>query len=84
MEPLDNYLEEKNMVSIDWNALNADAEGKRKNARELTEYAIKTSQGKEIVVLLMHDTYGKEETVKALPAIIKYFKDNGYAFKTLV
>ena len=84
MEPLDNYLEEKNMVSIDWNALNADAEGKRKNARELTEYAIKTSKGKEIVVLLMHDTYGKEETVKALPAIIKYFKDNGYAFKTLV
>ena len=84
MEPLDKYLSENNMVSIDWNALNADAEGKRKNARELTEYAIKTSQGKEIVVLLMHDTYGKEETVKALPAIIKYFKDNGYAFKTLV
>ena len=26
----------------------------------------------------MHDTYGKEETAKALPQIIKYFKDNGY------
>ena len=36
-----------------------------------------------MVVLLMHDTYGKEETVKALPAIITYFKDNGYEFKTL-
>lgn len=84
MEPLDKYLSENNMVSIDWTSLNADAEGKRKNAKELTEYAIKTSEGKEMVVLLMHDTYGKEETVKALPAIIKYFKDNGYAFKTLV
>ena len=84
MEPLDEYLSENNMVSIDWTSLNADAEGKRKNAKELTEYAIKTSKGKEMVVLLMHDTYGKEETVKALPAIIKYFKDNGYAFKTLV
>ena len=26
----------------------------------------------------------KEETAKALPQIIKYFKDNGYEFKTLV
>ena len=83
MEPLDKYLSENNMVSIDWTSLNADAEGKRKNAKELTEYAIKTSEGKEMVVLLMHDTYGKEETVKALPGIIKYFKDNGYEFKTL-
>ena len=83
MEPLDAYLEENNMVSIDWNALNADAEGKRKSAPGLVEHAIKTSEGKEIVVLLMHDTYGKEETAKALPEIIKYFKDNGYEFKTL-
>lgn len=83
MDALDTYLNEKNMASIDWNALNADAEGKKKNADELYEYAVKTSEGKEVVVLLMHDTYGKEETAKALPRIIKYFKDNGYAFKTL-
>ena len=83
MEPLDEYLNENKMISIDWTSLNADAEGKKKNAKELANYAIKTSEGKEMVVLLMHDTYGKEETVKALPAIIKYFKDNGYEFKTL-
>lgn len=83
MDELDNYLDENNMASIDWNALNADAEGRKKNAQELADYAIKTSQGKDIVVLLMHDTYGKEETAKALPTIIKYFKDNGYEFKTL-
>ena len=84
MEPLDEYLDENKMISIDWTSLNADAEGKKKNAKELANYAIKTSEGKEMVVLLMHDTYGKEETVKALPAIIKYFKDNGYEFRTLV
>lgn len=83
MEPLDEYLTDNDMISIDWTSLNADAEGKRKNAKELLNYTIKTSKGKEIVVLLMHDTYGKEETVKALPGIIKYFKDNGYEFKTL-
>ena len=64
MNKLDEYLKEKDMVSIDWNALNGDAEGKRKNAEELKNYAIKESVGKEIVVLLMHDTYGKEETAK--------------------
>ena len=84
MEPLDEYLDENKMISIDWTSLNADAEGKKKNANELADYAIKTAEGKEMVVLLMHDTYGKEETVKALPTIIKYFKDNGYEFRTLV
>ena len=83
MEPLDNYLKEHNMASIDWNALSKDAEGKKKNADELVQNAINTSKGKEMVVLLMHDTYGKEETAKSLPSIIKYFKDNGYEFKTL-
>ena len=59
-------------------------EGKKKNAEELTNMAINTSKDKNMVVLLMHDTYGKEETAKALPQIIKYFKDNGYEFRTLV
>ena len=84
MDELDKYLEKNNIASIYWNALNADAEGPMKNAKQLAQYAIKTSEGKEMVVLLMHDTYGKEETVKALPTIIKYFKDNGYEFRTLV
>ncbi len=83
MDELKGYLQENNKVAIDWNALNKDAEGKQKNARELYQEAVKTSEGKEIVVLLMHDTYGKEETVKALPSIINHFKDNGYIFKTL-
>jgi peptidoglycan/xylan/chitin deacetylase (PgdA/CDA1 family) len=83
MDVLDTHLNENNMAYIDWNALNGDAEGKKKNANELLESVKNTSVGKEIVVVLMHDTYGKEETAKALPQIIQYFKDNGYAFKTL-
>ena len=51
MEPLDEYLDENKMISIDWTSLNADAEGKKKNAKELANYAIKTSEGKEMVVL---------------------------------
>ncbi|MBC5995389.1 polysaccharide deacetylase [Romboutsia ilealis] len=83
MDKLDEYLDENNMAEIDWNALNSDAEGKKKNAQELVKQTIKTSSGKDIVVLLMHDTYGKDETAKALPDIIRYFKEQGYEFKTL-
>ena len=54
-----------------------------KSAQQLVDYVIKISIGKDMVVLFMHDTYGKEETAKALPSIIKYFKDNDYKFKTL-
>ena len=83
MDSLDTYLDENNMASIDWNALSKDAEGAKKNADQLANIAIQTSKDKEMVVLLMHDTYGKEETAKSLPQIIKYFKENGYEFKTL-
>lgn len=83
MGPLDKYLDENNIASIDWNALSGDAEGGRKSADQLINYAIETAKNKNMVVMLMHDTYGKEETVKSLPTIIKYFKDNGYEFKTL-
>ncbi len=83
MDPLYEKLDESNSADINWNALSGDAEGGKKTADELVQRAIKTSEGKEMVVLLMHDTYGKEETAKALPRIIEYFKDNGYIFKTL-
>lgn len=84
MQLLDKYLDENGIASIDWNALSGDAEGKKKNPQELYDYAVKTSAGKDMVVILMHDTYGKENTAKALPQIIKYYKDNGYKFKVLV
>ena len=84
MEPLDEYMAANSMAAIDWNALSGDAEGKKKSPEELYNYAVKTSEGKEMVVILMHDTYGKENTAKALPQLIKYYKDNGYQFKVLV
>lgn len=84
MDPLRSYLNERKMSSIDWNALSGDAEGKKKTPDELYNMAISTSQGKDIVVLLMHDTYGKENTAITLERIIKYFKDNGYEFKIIV
>ena len=76
-------LNEKNIISIDWNALNRDAEGKNFSVDQLLNNAIKTSEGKNHIVILMHDTYGKEKTAQMLPELIDYYKANGYEFKTI-
>ena len=78
-----DYLKKNKRYKIDWDALTEDAEGEKKTPQQLVKLAEDTSKDKDIVVLLMHDTYGKEETVKALPQIIDYFKSKGYVFKTI-
>ena len=82
-EALDNYFEQEGYSYIDWNALSKDAEGSEKNAEQLVQQVIETTGSKQKVVLLMHDTYGKEETAKSLPDIIRYFKENGYEFRVI-
>ena len=80
-------LEEKKYYNVDWNALNKDAEGIKKNADQLVKCAKESVEAlgpnADSVVLLMHDTYGKEETVKALPQIIEYLQSQGFEFKTI-
>lgn len=83
MDKLDDYLKKNKRYKIDWDALTEDAEGEKKTPQQLVKIAEDTSKDKDIVVLLMHDTYGKDETVKALPQIIDYFKSKGYVFKTI-
>lgn len=83
LEKFNIKLKENNIISIDWNAYIGDADFEKRNSSELFKKAIEDvgSQGK--VVLLMHDTYGKEETAYALPQIIQYFKDQQFEFKTI-
>ncbi|OOM74493.1 polysaccharide deacetylase family protein [Clostridium sp. BL-8] len=82
-EAMDNALHGKDWHQIDWNALSKDAEGAHKNAQQLTEQVKETVGKREKAIILMHDTYGKEETAKALPGIIEYLKSQGYEFKIL-
>ena len=80
-------MEQNGYYNVDWNALNKDAEGKAKNADELLQSTKDTIEvlgpNADSVVLLMHDTYGKEETVKALPQIIEYLQGKGFEFRTI-
>lgn len=85
--PMKEAMERDGYFNVDWNALNKDAEGKTKNADELVQCAKETVEAlgpnADSVVLLMHDTYGKEETVKALPRIIEYFQNKGFEFRSI-
>ena len=81
-------LDEEGYGIIDWNALDGDAESKPpKNAEQLLARAKQTIEdlgpNADSIVFLMHDTYGKEETVKALPSIIELFKQKGFEFKSI-
>ena len=85
--PMKEAMDNKGYYNIDWNALNKDAEGKKKNADELLQ-CVKDSveflgPNADSVVLLMHDTYGKEETVNALPRIIEYLQSQGFEFRSI-
>lgn len=80
-------IDEKGYAIMDWNTLNEDAQGAVKDAAKLVE-TTKTNVEKlgpdaDSIVFLMHDTYGKSETAKALPQIIEYFQSLGFEFKSM-
>lgn len=82
-QDIDKVLNKNGYYSIDWNVVNGDAEGKTKNADELLEQVELSIRNREKAIILMHDTYGKEETAKALPKIIDFLREQGYEFHVI-
>lgn len=74
-------LEQNNIASIDWNALNGDAEG-LKTEEALLNRLKETVNNKNSIVILMHDAADKTKTYKVLPQIVQYLRQEGYEFKT--
>lgn len=74
---------------FDWNALNGDAETGtyKRTPEELLERFKQTVDDvdgrKNEVIVLMHETGSKENTVKMLGDAIDYLKELGYEFRTL-
>ena len=81
--PKIDVLIENDFSFIDWNCSNEDAKGHDIPPHELVLNTINTAQGKNTVVVLMHDTERKKTTVEALGGIISYFRENGYIFETI-
>ncbi len=77
-------IKARGIYCIDWTLDDRDSEGRPLNSDQIFQNVKNGVGNNEKVVILMHDTYGKEQTAKALPQIIDYLKGQGYEFKTIV
>lgn len=74
-------LNENDILNIDWNALNGDAETNNLSAEYEMSRLQETVGEKKCIVVLMHDAYAKKVTAETLPQMINYLKEQGYEFK---
>jgi len=75
-----DLLHENHLKIYDWNTDSGD--GANPNANP-SIFVKNSKSDKDCVILLMHCAYMSKNTVKALPDIIKYYRDNGYEFKLI-
>jgi peptidoglycan/xylan/chitin deacetylase (PgdA/CDA1 family) len=75
-----DLLHKNNLKIYDWNTDSGD--GAHPNANPGV-FVRNSKSNKDSVILLMHCAYMSKNSVKALPDIIKYYKENGYEFKII-
>ncbi|TYP68073.1 polysaccharide deacetylase family protein [Paenibacillus methanolicus] len=75
-------LEQAGYRIADWNVDSGDSRRKNVPASEIVKTVKASTLAREVTVL-MHDGAGHGESVKALPAIIAYYKAKGYRFAVL-
>ena len=76
------YLESAGYTVVDWNVDSGDSKRRGVPAAEILQNIMAAPLRHEMIVLL-HDGAGHEETVKALPDIVAYFREKGYRFAVL-
>ena len=75
-----SLLLDMNYTYIDWNCLNNDSERKYTN-NQLLDNLKKSSNGKNTLVILMHDTKDVNDSSMVLEESISYLKSQGYEFR---
>ena len=76
-----DLLMQNNIVHVDWNALNGDAETNNLSVDFEIQRLNETTENKNSIVILMHDSPLKSVTADALPQIIATLRNQGYEFK---
>ncbi len=79
MATLNKTMADKGYLNFDWNVDCRDTQGY--NASQIANTTIGQIRNQKHSVVLMHDI--KYSTVEAVPAIIRYAKNNGYTFKVI-
>ncbi|MFC5450684.1 polysaccharide deacetylase family protein [Paenibacillus aestuarii] len=75
-------LEQAGYTIVDWNVDSGDSTRANVPVKEII-HTVKSSPLEHEITLLLHDGAGHESSVEALPQIIQYYKDLGYAFAPL-
>lgn len=87
MAAADAKLEARGATWLDWNAMTGDAEPKKRRPTTVDAMVTLATQpiadAEPVVVLLAHDSRGKDLTVASMPQIIEAYKAAGYGFGTL-
>lgn len=79
-EQLVTLLHENNLKIFDWNLDSTDGANHTGNPSTFIKHS---KSDKEYIVLLMHCGFQNANSAKALPEIIKYYKDKGYEFRAI-
>lgn len=78
-------LKNQGYIEVGWNISSGDASSA--TAEQIINNIISQTEKNDFLwshaILLMHDSRGHEETVKALPHIIKFYKEHGFEFRVI-
>lgn len=83
MKTLKAQAEDKGYHWIDWNVCAEDATASHPDAAQILRNIRRDADGQDTCVVLLHDTKATGQTVKALPDMIAYFREQGYNFCTI-
>ena len=83
MQRLIAEAEEKGYRWIDWNVCGEDATAARPDAAQITRNVTEGAAGRDVCIVLLHDTAATAATVRALPDILAWFEAEGYRFCTV-
>jgi len=78
-----NKLHSYNFKIYDWNVEISDGINPKISPDRLYRNATKGSEELSSIILLLHCDYMHKNTCRALPKIIKYYKEQGYEFKII-
>lgn len=75
-------MQQAGYLVTDWNVDSGDSKRRGVPAKDIIQASI-AAPGSADVVLLLHDGAGHQESVKALPQIIRHYRNAGYTFAAL-
>ena len=83
MQQLKTEVEQRGWQWVDWNVCAEDATASHPDAAQNLRNIRRDADGQDTCVVLLHDTKATSQTVKALPDMIAYFREQGYNFCTV-